>query len=334
MADAIFSIFGKEDGLIDGCGNVFLTEVFSERAVPHQHDAVYVIVFFGLRAAAFDVAIVIADGDQRALVQNLKIYLVFGEICHDGILVQNKSTMCIIFIAFERHEKYPLLLLANRDEFYNRPTARAAFWEDAPGIYGGRDLVGKGTWLGVNKNGRFAAVTNYRDPSGKHGTRSRGDLTADFLKGDTPAQEYLENIQKHANEFSGFNLIVGEINSTRRELYYYSNRDGVIQSLPSGIYGVSNHLLDTPWPKVEKGKRLFTELLENDDPSRDEIFALLTDEALANDELLPSTGVPYDIERALSAVFVKLPGYGTRCSTVLSFDNDLKFDLEERVFIE
>lgn len=240
--------------------------------------------------------------------------------------------MCVIFIAFKHHAKYPLLLLANRDEFYERPTARAAFWEDAPDIYGGRDLVGKGTWLGVNRNGRFAAVTNYRDPGADHGTRSRGDLTADFLLGNTPTREYLEEIQKHADEFSGFNLIVGEINSARRELYYYSNRDGEIRKLASGIYGISNHLLDTPWPKVEKGKRQFVELLENNDPPREEMFALLTDEALADDDQLPSTGVPFEIERALSAVFVKLPGYGTRCSTVLSFDNDLKFDLEERVF--
>lgn len=242
--------------------------------------------------------------------------------------------MCVIFIAFEKHPKYPLLLLANRDEFYNRPTARAAFWEDFHDIYGGRDLVGLGTWLGVNKNGRFAAVTNYRDPAGEHGTRSRGDLTADFLKSETPAREYLGSIQKHAAEFSGFNLIVGAINSTMWELFYYSNRGGEIQKLESGIYGVSNHLLDTPWPKVEKGKRLFTELLQQGNPTREEMFALLTDEALANDELLPSTGVPFEIERALSAVFIKLPGYGTRCSTVLSFDNDLKFDLEERVFVQ
>lgn len=241
--------------------------------------------------------------------------------------------MCIIFIAFEVRKDYPLILAANRDEFYDRPTATAGWWEDAPGIFAGQDLVGGGTWLGVTKSGRFAAVTNYRDPAGNIGIFSRGDLVANFLKGERPAREYIEHVKTCAEEFSGFNLLVGEMNERCQELFYFSNREGQIIKLGAGIYGLSNQLLDSPWPKVAVGKKGFERLIRKSEFDKEEFFSLLAQPGLAPDETLPDTGVGLDIERVLSAIFIKTPGYGTRCSTVLTFDHELKFELDERVFV-
>lgn len=240
--------------------------------------------------------------------------------------------MCIIYFAFDQHPDHPLILLANRDEFYKRPSAPASYWEDFPNIYGGRDLQGGGTWLGVTKSGRFSAVTNYRDPSAPLGTRSRGNLVADFLKSVQPAREYLVEVERHGHRYSGFNLLVGEIGE-RRELFYYSNRGERIRELSAGIYGLSNHLLDTPWPKVEKGKARFTNLLRSGELSNNCLFDILSDESLAADEDLPSTGIPYEAEKAISAIFIKTADYGTRCSAVLRFDTNLEWSFEERVFV-
>lgn len=241
--------------------------------------------------------------------------------------------MCIIFFAFETRDDCPLILAANRDEFYNRPAAPAGYWEDHPDIFAGRDLVGGGAWLGVTRTGRFAAVTNYRDPKAPLGTVSRGNLTADFLKGGMPAGEYLKDVESRARDFSGFNLIVGEIGREKREVFHYSNRGSRIAKLAPGVYGLSNHLLNTPWPKVRNGMERFSALVRAETVDRGKIFGLLSDEAMAADEDLPDTGVGVEIERALSAIFIKTPVYGTRCSTVLTFDHDLRFNLEERVFV-
>jgi uncharacterized protein with NRDE domain len=241
--------------------------------------------------------------------------------------------MCIIFFAFNTRDDYPLVLAANRDEFYNRPSAAAGYWEDHPDIFGGRDLVGGGTWLGVTRSGRFAAVTNYRDTKAAPGAISRGHLTADFLKGSGPAEEYLEGVKKRAGDFSGFNLIIGEIDGAGREMFHYSNRGGEIAALKPGIYGLSNHLLNTPWPKVRTGMGRFSNLVKGPEIDREKIFGLLGDQALAPDADLPDTGVGLEIERALSAIFIKTPVYGTRCSTLLTFDRNFQFNLEEKVFV-
>jgi len=241
--------------------------------------------------------------------------------------------MCVIYLAYKTQSDYPLILLANRDEFYSRPTAAAGPWEDFPNIYGGRDLVSGGTWLGVTKGGKFAAVTNYRDPAASVGELSRGNLVADFLKSEAPAAEYLSSIQKSAEKYSGFNLMIGEMNPARNELYYFSNRGERFAKLTPGVYSLSNHLLDTPWPKVQKGKDRFAEMLKKNSYSNDAFFDLLADRALANDTDLPSTGVPYEWEKILSAIFIETPDYGTRCSTVLKFNVKFEWDFEERVFV-
>ena len=241
--------------------------------------------------------------------------------------------MCVIFFAYQVHPDFPLILLANRDEFYNRPTEKARYWDEFPDILAGRDLIGGGTWLGVNKNGRFAAVTNYRDPGAETGTISRGDLVADFLKSDIPAENYLKNIQKKSYEFSGFNLLVGEINPETNELYYFSNRGGEIKNLKAGIYGLSNHLLDTNWQKVKKGRDAFSLLIGENNLSNTLFFNLLSDDSFADDKDLPDTGIGYEREKLLSAIFIKTPVYGTRCSTILKFDRDYNMDFDEKVFV-
>lgn len=241
--------------------------------------------------------------------------------------------MCVIFLALNSIPDLPLLLLANRDEFYSRPSTAASYWEDFPQVYGGRDLQSGGTWLGVTDSGRFAAVTNYRDPMAQPGLRSRGELVADFLKYDQPARQYLEGVHSRASDYSGFNLILGEVINGRPAVHYLSNRGEAPRKLAPGVYGLSNHLLDTPWPKVVKGKARLAELLRSGETPSNDLFDILADVSLANDEDLPSTGFAYDAEKALSAIFIKTPGYGTRCSTVLRFPSDSKWDFAERVFV-
>lgn len=240
--------------------------------------------------------------------------------------------MCIIYFAFNHIPDQPLILIANRDEYFARPTAAAAFWNDFPDIFAGRDLLGGGTWLGVTKSGRFAALTNFRESNAPSGTHSRGELVTNFLTSEQQAIDYLREVESIRDDFSGFNLIVGEIGS-RSEMFYYSNRADGIRNLPPGIYGLSNHLLDTPWPKVVKGKERFTALLRSGNASFKSYFDILSDRSLAPDEDLPSTGIPFEAEKALSAVFIKTTGYGTRCSTVLRFNGDADWEFKERVFV-
>ncbi|HEX8288854.1 MAG TPA: NRDE family protein [Pyrinomonadaceae bacterium] len=241
--------------------------------------------------------------------------------------------MCVIFFAYKYHPEYPLILLANRDEYFSRATERAKNWDDFPLIMAGRDLVGGGTWLGVTEQGRFAAVTNYREPFAVKSARTRGALVADFLKSDESAETYLKNIWKIKNEFSGFNLLLGEINNQKSEIFYFSNRSNEITRLEKGLYGLSNHLLDTPWQKVIKGKAVLAEILKDEKFFKESFFELLSDESLADDEKLPDTGIGYEKEKLLSAIFIKTPIYGTRCSTVLTFDKDNRIHFEERVFV-
>jgi uncharacterized protein with NRDE domain len=240
--------------------------------------------------------------------------------------------MCVIYLAFDVNPDHPLVLLANRDEFYERPSSAAEYWKDHPEIFAGRDLIAGGTWLGITKGGRVAAVTNYREPNARPGTHSRGELVADFLKGSASAAEYMARVEQRSTYYSGFNLIVGEINHDRRELFYFSNRSEGVRELRAGLYGLSNHLLDTPWPKVAIGRdRLRTALDGTFD--KELLFDLLADESLAEDDLLPDTGIGYEKEKSLSAIFIKTPIYGTRCSTVVTFSKSLVPSLEERVFV-
>ena len=237
--------------------------------------------------------------------------------------------MCLIFIGLKNHPRYKLIVAANRDEFYDRPTASASFWEDHPEILAGRDLEAKGTWLGVTKGGRICMVTNFRDPKNIHARApSRGKLVTDFLLDDTTGEKYLEKLAPHAKKYNGFSLIAGTMDS----LYYFSNyKDGIIL-LNSGLFGLSNHLLETPWPKVETGKSRIQELLKSPVIRVEDLYNVLSDESISQDEQLPDTGVGLERERALSAAFIRSPGYGTRSSTVIMVDYNNQVSFNERVF--
>lgn len=237
--------------------------------------------------------------------------------------------MCLIFLSLHQHPVYKLILAANRDEFYARKTEAAHFWKDHPEIVGGRDLEAMGTWMGMNKNGRISLVTNYRDPLNINPTApSRGQLVSDYLLSDPSAVEYLKAVEKKGKLYNGFNLLAG----TPDALYYYSNYREGIEKIPDGVHGLSNHLLDTSWPKVERGKRKFKDLLSSSLIEPNTLFEFLYDEQRAQDIELPDTGIGLERERALSSMFIKTIGYGTRCSTVVLVDNENHVVYAERVY--
>lgn len=243
--------------------------------------------------------------------------------------------MCLIIFAYKSHPKYSLILAANRDEFYSRPTAIANFWEDAPQILAGRDLAAGGTWLGITKTGRFTAITNYRDPFAESGIKSRGLLTKNFLEGQDLPENYLQKIEIEKNEYSGFNLLVGAFGEEQKDMFYFSNRDaGGIKELSAGIYGLSNHLLDTDWHKVETSKKRFTSFIKNsEDFSSEDLFEILSDSSPAPEEKLPETGVGIEKERILSSPFIKTEIYGTRASTFLTIDYENQVNFVEKTFV-
>lgn len=241
--------------------------------------------------------------------------------------------MCLIVFAYQQHPKYPLILLANRDEFFDRPTKSVHYWEDAPDVYAGKDLVGGGTWLGITRTGRFAAVTNYREVGAKRGILSRGHLVSDFLKTNLPAADYLETVKADAAKFSGFNLLAGTFYNENSELGYYSNREREIKMLGAGIYGLSNHLLDSPWQKVKKAKADLSKLLaKNQEIRTEQFFTLLKNKTPAPEQDLPDTGIGLELEKTLSPIFIETPVYGTRCSSVVVFEKDGELTLTEQVF--
>lgn len=238
--------------------------------------------------------------------------------------------MCLLLFAYKSHPDYRLILAANRDEFYDRPTRPATFWEDAPGILAGQDLKAGGTWMGITKKGRFAAITNYREAGlTKENAPSRGDLVKEFLKGDSRPHDYLKTVQEMGQIYNGFNLIIGD--TTR--LFYYSNRDGNIRTVEPGIHGLSNHLLNTPWPKTSQGtSRLHTLLNQSKEFSPEDIFAILADRSIPPDKELPDTGVGLEWERMLSPIFIKGDMYGTRCTSVLLWEKTGAITFLERTF--
>lgn len=240
--------------------------------------------------------------------------------------------MCLILLAYRVHPGYELVMAANRDEFYRRPTAPAGFWEDVPYLLAGRDLKEGGTWMGITRQGRFAAVTNYRDPQAvRPHAPSRGNLVGDYLKGNESPRDYLARLVPEAGNYNGFNLLLGD----DQGLFYYSNQDGAPRSLPSGIYGLSNHLLDTPWPKVARGRQALETLLgQSSGPTSEALFAILEDRTQASDEELPETGVGIELERMLSPMFIQTPDYGTCSSSVLLMEKGGGIYLAEKTHAE
>ena len=235
--------------------------------------------------------------------------------------------MCLILLAWRAHPDFPLVFGGNRDEAYQRPSAGAAFWSDEPDIFGGRDLEMGGTWLGITRRGRIAAVTNYRQRGeAAAAARSRGELTAGFLRGTEAPRDYLERIAPRSGEYRGFTVIAGD----PEQLCVFSNRGGGIETPMPGVHGVSNHLLNTPWPKIVRGRERLQALLKAGETELAEgLFRALADRTVAPDAELPDSGVGLERERELSPAFIAGSRYGTRATTVV-----LVSRRNEVVFIE
>jgi uncharacterized protein with NRDE domain len=239
--------------------------------------------------------------------------------------------MCLILFAFQASSEYPLVVAANRDEAYVRPTAPAAFWRDHPHVYGGRDLEMGGAWMGLTTRGRFAAVTNFRDGHPKGiAPRSRGDLVGGYLTTDVAAQPYLQNVAARQSEYAGFGTLAGDLQS----LWFLSNYGKGVEAISPGVHGLSNHLLDTPWPKVSTGKNELAALVQSGAPSLSQpLFDMLADRSVAPDSALPDTGVGIQREKALGPKFIAVDDrYGTRASTVIIVDNGGNVTYAERSF--
>jgi uncharacterized protein with NRDE domain len=226
--------------------------------------------------------------------------------------------MCLLIFAHQVAREYPLLVAANRDEFHARPTSASDFWAAHPELLAGKDLQQGGTWMGVTRSGRFAAVTNYRDPSRSAAApRSRGELPLAYLTGSKDPETYLNTVAPLAQDYGGFNLLVGD----RHYLWYFTNSDGSDpQCLPPGVYGLSNARLDTPWPKVELGKARMLALLQAGTISHSALATVVTDRRLADQRTLGGYGLDGSMETTLSAQFIVTETYGTRSSTTVWTD--------------
>lgn len=278
--------------------------------------------------------------------------------------------MCLIVFSYKEHPDFPFIFAGNRDEFYARPARAARFWEDHPHLLGGRDLQAGGTWLGVTSDGRFATVTNYREPArAVPNARSRGELVTDFLVGDDAAPTFVSRLKTRAQRYGGFNLIFGN----RERLYYYSNRglgrdasggdeprrgdtadqpasggtraehghgrdanggSGGIEpvAIAPGLHGLSNERLNTPWPKVRRAKMLMREIIEGGEFEAPPLLSMLADTARPPEDELPSTGIEPEWERALSSIFVQGEIYGTRASTVVLVRADGLLSFTEKTY--
>lgn len=233
--------------------------------------------------------------------------------------------MCLIVFAWRPEHPLALRLAANRDEFYARPSAALGEWKEAPGLFAGRDLEAGGTWLGITASGRFAALTNIRDPRQPNRTRSRGELSADFLRSDMSPQAYLQQVMRSAEQYAGFNLLLGDTT----QLWHFNSHEGEARRLENGVYGLSNASLDTPWPKLVQARRALQTSTEADDET---LMAIMADNQQAADHLLPDTGVGLATERLLSSVFITSAAYGTRASTALALRQDGSWRISERSF--
>lgn len=235
--------------------------------------------------------------------------------------------MCLIVLAIGQDPVYPLILAANRDEFHARPTLDAGWWTDRPDTFGGRDLQAGGAWLALHRSGRFATVTNYRDaePTAA-GFRSRGHLVAEFLDSRQSPLDYVKAID--GARYAGFNLIAGD----RDQVAYVSNRGAGPRVLASGIYGLSNALLDGPWSKVERSKAGLRGLLDRAAVNETTLLGLLSDVTRGPAEEVEAGHLGFATMHALSAPFIVTPDYGTRCSSILLADDAGSWQMTERRF--
>lgn len=238
--------------------------------------------------------------------------------------------MCLIVLGWQALPGHPLVVVANRDEFHRRPTAPLGFWPDAPQVLAGRDLQSGGTWMGTTRRGRFAALTNYRDPSSQRAdARSRGLLVSAFLRGDETARHYGATVQRHGRDYNGFNLLLCD-GETLVWVGHQPGREARTEVLAPGIHALSNHLPGTPWPKLVRARAGFTAAVAAL-PAREALFRVLADDTPADDADLPDTGIGLERERRLSPVFISGDDYGTRSSSVLCVSAE-RIVFEERRF--
>ena len=240
--------------------------------------------------------------------------------------------MCLVTFAYDCHPNYRLIVAANRDEYYERPTEAAHFWTSCPSVLAGRDLEMLGTWMGITSTGRFAALTNYRDPAPQiMNAKSRGFLVSNFLCNTESPKEYMLEVVNNRTLYNGFNLLVGDSKS----LLYFNKLSSSAEVLKPGIYGLSNHFLNTPWPKVQKSKEALMNYLEEQSFFKPEgLFEMLADIEQAQDCNLPETGLSQGRERLLSAIFIPGTDYGTRSSTVILIDRNNHVIFTERSFFK
>jgi len=237
--------------------------------------------------------------------------------------------MCLIAFAWKMHPRYKLIAAANRDEFYDRPSLQAHFWDSDPEILAGKDLQAGGTWMGATRSGKWAALTNYRDMWNiKIHAPSRGMLIVNYLRRAGSPEEYMNSVVHGSGAYNGFNLLCGNLD----DLYYYSNVANKPIRLEPGVYGLSNSLLDTPWPKTVAAKAFMEAELGHQEPDPDRLFAGLGHSEIYPDDQLPDTGAGLKMERALSSIFIRMKNYGSRSSTVLMIDKDDCISFFERQF--
>lgn len=234
--------------------------------------------------------------------------------------------MCLIAFSYLNHPKYPLILIANRDEFYKRPTQAASFWGIDSGLLAGKDIEAGGTWMGMTKTGLFAALTNYRDPKNINNDRkSRGEIPLKFLQSNLTSEQFLIELEKEADQYNGFNLLVWD----GKNMMHFNNHFMIKTIIAPGLYGLSNATLDSPWPKVNKIKERFTRALESDFQIED-LFGLLEDQAPAFDHDLPNTGIAPAWEKSLSSICIRTEKYGTVGSTVITINHQKEVTFIER----
>lgn len=225
-----------------------------------------------------------------------------------------EKPVCLITFAYKSHPVYNFIVVANRDEFFARPTLSAHHWDDFPAVYAGRDLEQGGTWLGLNATGKFTAVTNYRDGINPSVSKlSRGHLTKEFLTNTESSDLYTQKLKERAGEYGGFNLLLGD----KGGLFYLSNSGGGYRNLTPGVYGLSNAHLDTPWPKVRQATGNLQEKLQTNTLEAAKLATTLHNPEPAKDSELPDTGISREWEKKLSSSFIRFDGYGTRCTSVI-----------------
>ena len=227
--------------------------------------------------------------------------------------------MCLIVFSYHHHSRYPLIIAANRDEFYERPTSPADFWEENPMILAGKDRKYGGTWMGITRSGRFAAVTNYREWEAQlDHALSRGLMVKEFLSGRQSPMHFLRRVTEGKERYNGFNLILGDL----RKFFYYSNRKNGPEEIEAGIHVLSNHLLDTPWPKSVRSRKALSSLIEGGkEIGVDPLMEILRDRTLSDNDHLPDTGFGREWEKILSPVFIVSDIYGTRNCTAIIVDS-------------